>query len=357
MKKVIIAVPYLSGKGGTETVINNFGEALKQNSQSEFQWLLVNFGGSKYPTWMKNWNRKVFNFSNNRLIQNLCYITIMPFLLMYLILSEKPDFIVSTNPVIWKFSKIFSSCLSSKTKVIAWYHYSFKKKNVNQFFLKNIDGFWAISTGIKEELISLGVPKDKIHIIFNPINTEDKHEEIKRSGNQNKFIYVGRIDYDRQKNVSELIKALSLVNGDWSCDLYGSIDTETKNRLENLIQKCKITNPIEFHGFSENVWEQIKEADALIMTSKYEGFPMVLCEAASRGIPLIAANCPTGVSDIVSDENGFLYQPGDFELLGEIINNIISKRKLFPSEKAIKESMQRYGYQEYIARVSRNLCN
>lgn len=43
MKKVIIAVPYLSGKGGTETVINNFGEALKQNSQSEFQWLLVNF--------------------------------------------------------------------------------------------------------------------------------------------------------------------------------------------------------------------------------------------------------------------------------------------------------------------------
>ncbi|MDY0991096.1 glycosyltransferase [Lactobacillus helveticus] len=113
--------------------------------------------------------------------------------------------------------------LVKKTKIGACYHYSFKMKHVKEKYLKKADFFWAISSGIKDELLSLGVSPDKIYVIYNPVNV-DNVILVKRSGKQNHFIYIGRIDYDGQKNVSELIKAL---NGVVIC-------------MEALIQKSKI---------------------------------------------------------------------------------------------------------------------
>lgn len=60
MKKVVIAIPYLTGKGGTETVIKNFAEALDvKNTDDNISWKLVSFGGTKYPEWLSGkWKAK-----------------------------------------------------------------------------------------------------------------------------------------------------------------------------------------------------------------------------------------------------------------------------------------------------------
>ncbi|MFM9785388.1 glycosyltransferase, partial [Streptomyces scabiei] len=118
------------------------------------------------------------------------------------------DFFIATNPIIWSIAFAERNVFSKKTKIGAWYHYSFKMKNVKEKYLKKADFFWAISSGIKDELLSLGVSPDKIYVIYNPVNV-DNVILVKRSGKQNHFIYIGRIDYDGQKNVSELIKALN----------------------------------------------------------------------------------------------------------------------------------------------------
>lgn len=350
MKKVVIAIPYLTGKGGTETVIKNFAEALDvKNTDDNISWKLVSFGGTKYPEWLSGWNKKVYNFTQSRHIQLIAYAILMPFLIANILRKEKPDFFIATNPIIWSIAFAERNVFSKKTKIGAWYHYSFKMKHVKEKYLKKADFFWAISSGIKDELLSLGVSPDKIYVIYNPVNV-DNVISVKRSGKQNHFIYIGRIDYDGQKNVSELIKALNGVKGDWRCDLYGSIDPKTKDRLLNLAN-VSTRERVVFKGFYTNVWSHIKEADALVLTSKYEGLGMVLIEAAARGISLISSNCPVGPDNIVTSQNGFLYKTGDINNLSAIITRIVGKEIVLPSSKNTSKSISKFGYKAFSDRI------
>lgn len=356
MKKVVIALPYLTGKGGTETVIKNFAEALDvKNTDDNISWKLVSFGGTKYPEWLSGWNKKVYNFTQSRHIQLIAYAILMPFLIANILRKEKPDFFIATNPIMWSIAFAERNVFSKKTKIGAWYHYSFKMKNVKEKYLKKADFFWAISSGIKDELLSLGVSPDKIYVIYNPVNV-DNVISVKRSGKQNHFIYIGRIDYDGQKNVSELIKALNGVKGEWHCDLYGSVDQETKDRLLRLANK-HTQSQIEFKGFYKDVWSQIKEADVLILTSKFEGLPMTLIEAAARGISLISSNCPVGPEEIVNNQNGFIYNLMDQTKLVKIFTDIVDKEIKIPSISNVRKSVEKFSYQEYFKCVYDSLCN
>lgn len=356
MKKVVIAIPYLTGKGGTETVIKNFAEALDvKNTNDNISWKLVSFGGTKYPEWLSGWNKKVYNFTQSRCIQLVTYAILMPFLIAHILRKEKPDFFIATNPIIWSIAFAERNVFSKKTKIGAWYHYSFKMKHVKEKYLKKADFFWAISSGIKDELLSLGVSPDKIYVIYNPVNV-DNVISVKRSGKQNHFIYIGRIDYDGQKNVSELIKALNGVKGDWRCDLYGSIDPKTKDRLLNLAN-VSTRERVVFKGFYTNVWSHIKEADVLVLTSKYEGLGMVLIEAAARGISLISSNCPVGPEEIVNNQNGFIYNLMDQTKLVKIFTDIVDKEIKISSISNVRKSVEKFSYQEYFKRVYDSLCN
>lgn len=354
MKKAIVAVPYLSGKGGTETVIKNFHEAVTQYGDKDYSWKLVSYGGTKYSDWMKKWNKKVYNFSNSRYIQMVAYILLLPFLIFNTLKKEKPDFFIATNPIIWSIAFQSRKYISPKTKIISWYHFSFKKKNVKPRYLKKCDIFWAISSGIKDELLSLGVAARKIQIIYNPVDVNN-HSSIKRSKGQNRFIYIGRIDYSGQKNVSELIYALNNVKDNWKCDIYGFVDNETKDKLLSIASK-KTKQNIKFKGFYTDVWNEIDEADVLILTSKYEGLPMVLCEGASRGVYLVASDCPTGVKDVVSNkEIGRLYVQGNSKELSNLLNDILNFRINLPSQNIIIKAIKKFDYRSYSARIFKSL--
>lgn len=354
MKKAIVAVPYLSGNGGTETVIKNFYDAVVKNSQeSNLNWKLISSGGTKYSNWMKKWPKKVYKFSNKRIIQLMCYILIMPFLIHKILKKEQPTFFIATNPIIWTLAFKFKKKVSPNTQVIAWCHYSFKMKKVKRRYLSCADKFWAISSGIREELLSMGVSSKKIDLVYNPVPTANV-KTIPRSHKQNHFIYIGRIDYDGQKNVSELIKAFNKLKGDWHCDFYGSITLETKKKLLNIASK-KTMNNISFKGFYDDVWNHIEKADALILTSKYEGFGMVLCEAASRGVSIISSDCPMGPKDIVNKNNGWLYEMGNKKQLIQILNDLISYNKKLPNIESVKRSAQTFNYKNYKFRILESL--
>ncbi|MCT3586102.1 glycosyltransferase [Lactobacillus amylovorus] len=356
MKKAIIAVPYLTGKGGTETVIKNFYDAVvKYSKDSVWNWKLISFGGTKYPYWMKEWQKKVYRFSNKRLVQLGCYALIMPFLIKSVLKKYKPDVFIATNPVIWSLAYKYKKQISPNTKIIAWYHYSFKMKNVKTKYLNTADKFWAISSGIRKELISMGVPSKKIDLIYNPVSIINI-KKVPRSYKQNHFIYIGRIDYDGQKNVSELIKALNRLKGEWHCDLYGNVNSETKKRLLNIASE-NTRNNISFKGFYSDIWNRIKEADVLILTSKYEGFGMVLCEAAARGISLVSSDCPMGPQDIINEKNGFLYESQNILQLSGILSNILSFKNKLAKPNAVKKSVEKFDYVNFYNRVQNSLNN
>ena len=350
MKKAIVAVPFLKGTGGTETVIKNFSQALEvRDNKYGISWKLISLGGSEDSEWLAGWNKKIYRFSRYRYIQLIAYISIMPYLIFKILKDEKPDFFIATNPVIWSIAYKFRKNISPKTKIIAWYHYSFKMKKVKKRYLKKADYFWAISSGIKDELISLEVPAQKIKLIYNPVNTIGSRL-VKRSGNKNNFIYIGRADYSYQKNVSELIKALNCLKGHWHFSFYGDIRAEVKKKLLQL-STPKVRKNITFKGYYENIWNHINVADAIVLTSKFEGLPMVLIESGIRGIELISSDCPMGPKDIINEENGYLYSSGNFEELSTLLQEIIDKKTMLKEPQKISDSMNIFSYEEYRKRV------
>lgn len=350
-KKVIIAIPYLSGKGGTETVIKNFHQAISAYGNNDYIWKLISYGGTKYPSWMQEWNKKVYNFTNSRCIQKLFYCFLLPFLIGIDLKKENPNYFIATNPIIWTLAFYQRKIFSPKTKIISWYHFSFKRKNINKRYLKTVDLFWAISSEIKNELISMGIDENKISLIYNPISF-DNINDVRRSGLQNKFIYIGRIDYSGQKNVSELMQAFNKVKGNWTLDLYGNVDKKDKAKLLNIITTDKKSR-IKFHGFHKKVWNQIKVADSIVLTSKYEGLPMVLCEAAARGIAIISSNC-SGVGDIVVN-NGWIYRQNDISQLVNILNNVVEKTIQLPNKSVVRKSINKFTYKCYLKRIYMSL--
>lgn len=341
MKKGIIFVPFMTGKGGTETVIHNLFRAF--TNDDDFSLKVFSIGGSDDYGWTQGVNIKTQTISSHRIIRTLYYATFLPIKIYHTLLKENPDFVISTNPVMWYFAKKSLLFMKKDTPVIAWYHYSLKQKPIKQFLLKSADFFLAISTGIKKQLIDLGIDNQNIFLVYNPIDSN--HIIIPRPTDIPHFIYLGRVDLDGQKNVRELIDGLSDVRGMWLLDIYG--DDKNADSVKKYIIEKNIEKHINWKGFVSNPWDSIANATCLLLTSKYEGLPMVLCEAISHGIFCISSDIETGPSDIINNYNGKLYPSGDIKQLTSILQNIVDEPQKLPKQSTIISTSNKFSLLNY----------
>ena len=74
-----------------------------------------------------------------------------------------------------------------------------------------------------------------------------------------------------------------------------------RTELEALRAQLKLTNHVHFPGLVSNVRDYLDPADLFVMPSRFEGFPMALCEAMACGLPVLAADCLSGPRDIIED--------------------------------------------------------
>ncbi|HAE9669369.1 TPA_asm: glycosyltransferase, partial [Salmonella enterica subsp. enterica serovar Java] len=89
----------------------------------------------------------------------------------------------------------------------------------------------------------------------------------------------------------------------------------------DMVKRFSLQNQIRIHDlWLRKPWDFIDEIDCLILSSNFEGFGLVICEAIARGIPVISSNCPVGPSDIIKPGvNGYLYDVGDLQGLRDRI--------------------------------------
>jgi glycosyltransferase involved in cell wall biosynthesis len=131
------------------------------------------------------------------------------------------------------------------------------------------------------------------------------------------FVCVARLDKS-QKDHKTLFSALSLLRGrgDPVHHLLLVGDGPDREYLERLAVELGIRDLLSFTGFTENPFPLIRGARALILSSRYEGMPMVLAEAMALGTPVISSDCPTGPRDLLEDGRcGILTPIGDAEAL------------------------------------------
>ena len=99
--------------------------------------------------------------------------------------------------------------------------------------------------------------------------------------------------------------------------------------MKLLADECQLEEDICWMGWQPRPWELAGEADALILASDYEGFPLVAIEALSNGIPVISTPVSGIVELIKPGVNGYIFANGDWQMLHQILLMIATNQ--FPA--------------------------
>lgn len=158
---------------------------------------------------------------------------------------------------------------------------------------------------------------------------------------EKRVIFAGR--FDLQKNFGALVEVWTLVqqrNPEWILDVYGN--GELKPYFEKEVSEKQLS--INIYQAVPNIMDKFIDSSMLLMTSLYEPFGLVLAEAMSCGLPVVAFNCPYGPADVISDGvDGFLVEDQNIGIFAERVCQLIEDEQLRQKmSKAAVQSAQRY---------------
>ncbi len=165
----------------------------------------------------------------------------------------------------------------------------------------------------------------KVRVIPNPLTciSEGRSDLTSRT-----VVTVGRISYE--KNHESLLRAWQTVarrHPDWKLCIYGSGSLE--EQLHRQIRELGLEGCVSAPGAIRDVPERLKAASVFVLTSRFEGFGLVLLEAAGAGLPLVSYACPCGPRDILAGgRNGILVPAGDEAALADAICRLIENSAL-----------------------------
>lgn len=170
-------------------------------------------------------------------------------------------------------------------------------------------------------------------------------------------IMVGR--YNDAKGYDYLIPAWKLVHQkhpDWILNVYGS--GELHDQVVAWINGNNLSDSIILHEPTSDIMEKYQESSICVLSSRYEGFSMVLVEAMASGVPCVSFDCPHGPRTIISNgEDGLLVEYLSSQALADGICKLVDNQNLRGRMgKKARDNMRRYS-QENVMKLWVNLFN
>jgi len=216
------------------------------------------------------------------------------------------------------------------------------------------DAIVTVSRGVADDLVnSIGVPREKIKVIYNPIRLDDILAKAKEPMDHPWFrseepviLSVGRLH--PHKDYPTLLRAFSLVRNKIKARLLILGEGEERPRLISLTRKLNIAENVDMPGFVENPYKYMASSEVFVLSSKAEGLPNVLLEAIACGCPVVATDCPSGPREILEVTGvGRLVPVGDPESMAKAILEAMEKReenepnlRPFLLENVVKQYME-----------------
>lgn len=193
-----------------------------------------------------------------------------------------------------------------------------------RFILSRASLIIAPSMKTSCDIQKLNVRRDKIVIINPTFVFRSDRFPVRKPGR--KLLFVGNLE--PRKGLEILIRALSLIHSlKFSCDIVGGCYECEKyfEYLKRLTAQLGLADRISFRGIlgPDSIVECYEKANIFVFPSLHEGFGMVLREAMSFGLPVVASDVAP-MNEIIKDgTNGYLFPPGDVKILADVLHNLL----------------------------------
>jgi GalNAc-alpha-(1->4)-GalNAc-alpha-(1->3)-diNAcBac-PP-undecaprenol alpha-1,4-N-acetyl-D-galactosaminyltransferase len=151
---------------------------------------------------------------------------------------------------------------------------------------------------------------------------------VRPAAGEKRIVALGRLS--REKGFDLLIEAFARVAAgwpEWSLEIWG--EGSERAALESLVTTKGLQNRVRLPGRTPSPQDVLGGAGLFVLASRVEGFPNALCEAMAAGVPVLAADCPSGPRDIVRDGvDGVLVPAGDSSALAEGMGRLLADATL-----------------------------
>lgn len=295
----------ISNSGGTERVSTIIANKLQERG---YNVCFLSYENGKVSHYHLNDNIKLYTLLEKKYTNFFSRKIVPYFKLLKFIKKEKIDIIIDIDILLSLYTipiKFFC-----KVKNISWEHFNYYYQKI-----KNRNRARSLAAKYSDCIITLNkcdlnnyknnLKKiRRIDYIYNPsIVKSNKCTELKNKT----VIAVGRLN--KQKGFDILLKIWAEIEKKekcWKLLIIG--DGEERESLLMEKEKLDLKN-VEILPFKENIEEYYEKSSIYALTSRCEGFPMVLLEAQKKGLPIVSFDCKTGPSEIViNNRNGFLIE-------------------------------------------------
>lgn len=153
----------------------------------------------------------------------------------------------------------------------------------------------------------IGVPPNRVEAIYNATLVDEIFEKAEEQVDHPWFaedetaviLGVGRLK--PQKDFETLIRTFAKVRNQRDARLIILGEGDRRQALTGLASELGVADDVDLHGFVDNPYRFMRNADVFVLSSRYEGMPNVLVEAAALGTPVVATDCPSGPRELLDD--------------------------------------------------------
>lgn len=199
----------------------------------------------------------------------------------------------------------------------------------------------AVSARAADDLSNaLRLKTGRVKVLYNPVVSNSiiqkaamrVEEEWFEDSDIPIFLAIGRLT--PQKDFLTLVRAFHLVCKTHPSRLIILGEGEMRGEIQEQIDKLQLSDSVKMPGFVENPFAYLKQSNAFVLSSRWEGLPTALIEAMACGTPVIATDCPAGPAEILENGRwGRLVPVGDENLLATGMIETITARHRRDVEK------------------------
>lgn len=335
----------MSRGGGTERITQVLANGL--SDRREFKIFVLNLSNEKGESFYPLCKAVEFRTLSSLGIKNKI------FELRRFLKKEKIDILIDVDIMLGIYA-LPATFLQKRTKIISWEMFNIRNdigskhtKMIRKICLRRSAYYVNQTKGDMDAFINEMPVKCPITYIYNPCEIDDTYTEYNVESKT--IVTAGHFFYTKGYDLAvEVAKKVFTKHPDWCWKFYG--DGKELGNVKKKVCEYELEKNVIFCGRTSYILDELKKAALYVMTSRTEGFGLILTEAKSCNLPTLAYDIDFGPREIIDNGvSGYLVKAYDSDAMAKKICELIEdeeKRKLF--SKRAKDNCGKFTATEFI---------